>query len=239
MLKMAGALPICRYHCPTILQRLYFPASHIEHGFNRQDHTRTQYWPFTRPTKIGDQRIFVQIFTNTMPVKFSNNRKTIGFSDLLNRRRNITQVISRASLPDTSLESLPGCVHQPGIFFFNLTYRKGSGRVAAKSINLTAHINTNNVPLPENLISRNPMHDFFIDRDTGRMLIAAITDKHRQRIFFPNQLLGKTIKVLGCNSHSNLLTYAIQNPANNGTGPLYPFNLVSRLNLYLRHVYLI
>jgi hypothetical protein len=89
MFKMRRETPVYRHRSPSILKNLDGRATHVDHWFDRKDHSCLQPWSLPSLPIIRHLRFFMQLPANPMADELRHDRVTGGLHMPLNRVRNV------------------------------------------------------------------------------------------------------------------------------------------------------
>jgi hypothetical protein len=84
MFKLGGQFAVLSDGCPIIVQDTHLPGPHVDHGFNREGHSRLQSRSAPPLAHVAYLRIFVKPAANAMANELPYDRATLAFGKLLN-----------------------------------------------------------------------------------------------------------------------------------------------------------
>jgi len=126
---------------------------------------------------IGYLRFLVDRSPNSVTNEFPHNAKTISFHVVLDRPRNVGNLVSRPSLSNTEIEGVDGDIHQ-----FLGRGRASSdcnchGDVSHESSEADPHIEFHKIAILKPTLGTDPMYDPLVYRDTAVRREVSVTKK--------------------------------------------------------------
>src|SRR3989442_15929785 len=115
--------------------------SHINHRLARKNVPRFYFRTLSWLAVIGYLRVFVHATTNSMADIIAHHRVTVSFSVLLHGRPDVSQMLSRTTLLNRSIETLFSDANQIQPVVAHSSYRNRRRRVSNVPIECHATVN--------------------------------------------------------------------------------------------------
>ncbi len=146
--------------------------------------------------------------------------KPLSFDTFLYSPGNIVKVVSWLGLGYSPMEGFPCHIQQTGRAFTDIPYRKGSCGVPVKTLKLHTKIYGQNVPLRQDPLGREPVHNLFVERAAQRVRKTEVSLERRNNLVSATEVVRMRLEFPGSDSgnhHSaefveNLRRYAVGFP---------------------------
>ena len=211
---MSRRLAIARTHRPSVGFEYHRSGSHVDHGFDTDDHALAEQGSSAAGAVVRNTGVFVHLPTQTVSLQLAHHAVAEFFGILLHGRRDIAYAISRPGLCRTFIKSLFGDFHELFHLVGNGSYGKRVGRITNKPLHKCTAIHRNDVALFENLRRRrNTVDHLLVDRNAQRCRIALIPQKSRNCSVGTDKLLADAIQLLGRDAGPYVAPHFGQRPA--------------------------
>ncbi len=178
---MRGRFFVPRFHRPAVVEEIYLPGTHIDHGLYADDHARFQADPRAGFPVVGDGRIFVHFPADAVADQSADDGKAVFLRVFLHPRADVVKGRSRAQIFDRFEKTFLRHADKFFLFFADFADQKGTGAVAVKSVFISAQIDADDIPFADHAVARDPVHDLFVDGCADARGISAITEFRRDR----------------------------------------------------------
>ena len=166
----------------------------VDHRLDGEEHPRLQHRPRPPAAVVQHVRRGVEHPAEAVAAEVADHRAAVRLGEALDRRADVAEGVARPHLGDALHQRVVGDVDQPlglAASAAPATYIRLS--VAVPAVDDHRHVDVEDVAVAQALLRRDAVADDVVDRDAGRVPVALVADRRRDRARPPGPCRARAV----------------------------------------------
>ncbi len=177
MLELCGQGPVAGHRSPAVLQDLHAPVAQVDHGFDGEEHARTQFLTGAIVAVVQDVRGVMEHLSQAVTAEVAHDCAALALRIFLDGRADVADAGAWLDHADAAHHRFVGDVDQTLRLQLGLASIEHAAGVAVPAIDDDGDVDIDDVAVLQHPLPRNAMTDDMVDRSADRLREAAIVQR--------------------------------------------------------------